>query len=263
MEYAIYQMDVIVANPQANREKIKQWFETDVTSTNIDTVVLPEMWNTGYALDRLESIADDDGAVTIPFLSDLAKKYQVNVIGGSIANRKQDGIYNTSFVFNRLGELVHQYDKIHLVPMLDEPKYLKGGCDKGEFFELDGVKMGIVICYDLRFPELIRSLVLQGAEVIHVVAQWPASRRTHWHYLQFARAIENQCYMIAANASGRCDGTDFAGESLVISPSGEAIATGPARQEATIQAEIMLEDVRKIRNEIPVFTSRVPYLYGE
>lgn len=263
MKYAIYQMDVVVADPEANRDKIQQWVETQVNENKPDTIVLPEMWNAGYALDRLNGLADNNGETTIPFLSELAKKHQIHIIGGSIANKKEKGIFNTSYVFNREGELVHQYDKMHLVPMLDEPKYLVGGEAKAATFELDGVKMGLIICYDLRFPELMRAIALQGAEVIHVVAQWPTSRRDHWKYLQYARAIENQCYIISANSSGTCNGTDFAGESLVINPSGELVASGLPEIETTISASIDLGKVTDIRKNIPVFESRVPHLYGE
>ncbi|ENH95529.1 hypothetical protein J416_15592 [Gracilibacillus halophilus YIM-C55.5] len=261
MKHAIYQMDVEVLDPATNRKKIREWAEYQIAETNPDTIVLPEMWNAGYALDQLEEAADQKLQPTYDFLSHLAWSYQVNIIGGSVANQQEDGIYNSNLVFNRKGEQVHQYDKMHLVPMLDEPKYLQGGNNRAELFELDHVKMGVVICYDLRFPELMRSLTLQGAEVIYVVAQWPAARRNHWTYLLHARAIENQCYIVSCNSSGECNGTQFAGESLVIDPLGELVADGPAQAEATIHAEVDLEKVRDTRKQIPVFESRVPKLY--
>ncbi|MFC4401946.1 carbon-nitrogen family hydrolase [Gracilibacillus xinjiangensis] len=262
MNFSIYQMDVIVANPDQNRHKIANWVKKQINHKQVDTIVLPEMWNTGYALDQLEELADDEGRQTIPFLSELAEKYNVNIIGGSVANRKKDGIFNSSFVFNRCGELIYQYDKIHLVPMLDEPKYLQGGNVKAEIFQLDGIKIGLIICYDLRFPEITRSLALQGAEVICVLAQWPASRKEHWIYLQHARAIENQCFIISANSSGTCNGTAFAGESMVIDPSGKLVTKGPAEQETTINTMINLNKVAETRQAIPIFSSRVPHLYG-
>ncbi|KAB8128322.1 carbon-nitrogen family hydrolase [Gracilibacillus oryzae] len=261
MKHAIFQMDVIVANPEHNRQKIFDWVQYVTKDNDLDTIVLPEMWNAGYKLDKLEEIADNNGAETIPFLSNIAKEYSINIIGGSIANRKEDGIYNSSYVFNRKGELVYQYDKIHLVPMLNEPVYLQGGKEKAKIFHIDGIKMGLIICYDLRFPEITRSLALQGAEVIYVVAQWPASRAEHWKYLQYARAIENQCYIISANSSGTCDETQFAGESLVIEPTGKIVTQGPPETEAKLYGTIHLERVTETRKAIPVFTSRVPHLY--
>src|SRR5699024_2956995 len=120
MKYAIYQMDVVVADPEANRDKINKWIEQQVRINKPDTVILPEMWNVGYALDKLGELADHNGKITIPFLSDLANKHNINIIGGSIANKKEDGVYNTSYVFDRDGKLLHEYDKMHLVPMLNE-----------------------------------------------------------------------------------------------------------------------------------------------
>lgn len=259
----MYQMDVEVANAKANQYKIEQWLEKLVQTYKPDMVVLPEMWNTGYALEQLTELADENGKQTIPFLSELAMKYKVHMVGGSVANKKEKGIYNTSYVFNRDGELVYEYDKIHLVPMLDEPAFLHGGEQSAKVFELDGIAMGVVICYDLRFPEIIRSLALQGAQLIHVVAQWPTARKNHWKYLLHARAIENQCYLVAANSSGTCNGTNFAGDSLIIHPSGELIAEGPAEEEETIVGSVDRTEVEEIRQHIPVFQSRVPSLYGK
>lgn len=261
LKYLIYQMDVEPANPEKNRQKVKQWLEEQVPKHQPDIIVLPEMWNTGYALERLEDLADDNGKETLELLKPLAKKYGVHIIAGSIANKRKDGIYNSGMVIRKDGELIHEYDKMHLVPMLNEPNFLQGGQSKGAIFELDGVKMGVVICYDLRFPELMRSIALQGAEVIHVVAQWPESRRTHWRYLQHARAIENECYVISANSAGICNDTQFAGESLVIEPNGDIVAEGSANQEETIQVIIDLEKVKEMRKSIPVFADRVPGLY--
>lgn len=263
MKYAIYQMDVIVADPVANRKKVRHWIEDLAVINKPDTILLPELWSTGYALHRLNELAEENGSITIPFLSNLAKKHQINIVGGSIANKKEKGVYNTSYIVNRAGELIYQYDKIHLVPMLDEPAFLQGGERQAEVFELDGITMGVVICYDLRFPELLRSLALQGAEVIHVVAQWPSARKSHWKYLLHARAIENQCYMMAVNSSGTCNGTRFAGDSMIISPSGEQNAIGPQEEEATIVSTIDLAKAGEIRRNIPVFDSRVPSLYGK
>src|SRR5699024_10031580 len=143
-----------------------------------------------------------DSEPTKSFLSNLAKSYHINIIGGSIGNQKQGNFYNTSLVFNRQGELVYYYDKIHLVPMLDEPQYLTGGEKKAAMFELDQIKMGLITCYDLRFPEISRMLALQDIQVLHIVAEWPAARRDHWKTLQAARAIENQFFVVSSNAVG-------------------------------------------------------------
>lgn len=261
MKYAIYQTQIIPANPEANRQHVREWIETQIQRDKPDTIVLPEMWNTGYALTELETVADRDAEPTASFLSELAKTHHINIIGGSIGNKKGSKFYNTSLVFNRDGALIYQYDKIHLVPMLNEPLFLTGGKEKAQIFELDNIKMGLIICYDLRFPELARQLALQGAQVLHIVAQWPAVRKDHWKYLQIARAIENQLFVVSCNTVGTNDDTVFAGESMMIDPWGDRIAVGDAKKTGTLTAVIDLMSVPKIRKNVPVFSSRVPKLY--
>lgn len=261
MKYAVYQMDITAADPEKNRHKVKEWLEAVVAKERPDIAVLPEMWTTAYTLSQLEELADCDGEPTVGFLQQMAKEYRIDIIGGSVANRKEDGFYNTALVVDRNGTLVYQYDKIHLVPMLDEPRYLTGGKNRAAVFELNGVKMGLIICYDLRFPELARKLALAGAQVLHVVAEWPSARKDHWKALQLARAIENQMFVISSNRVGHHDGVDFAGTSMIIDPWGNAMKTGSEDKEETLAAEIPLELVTQIRKDVPVFTSRVPELY--
>ncbi|CDQ41639.1 MULTISPECIES: carbon-nitrogen family hydrolase [Virgibacillus] len=261
MKYCIYQMEIVFGNPKENRKKVAGWIKQTVNEEKPDTIVLPEMWTTAYAFDDLENLADDNGEPTIAFLQDMASTYHINIVGGSFANQKDNEIYNSSVVIDRNGDVIHQYDKLHLVPMLDEHLYLTGGKNKATVFHLDGVKMGIIICYDLRFPELLRKLALEGAQVVHIVAEWPAARRDHWEILQQARAIENQMYIISSNVVGNYNHVDFAGTSMVIDPWGEVIIKGSRTKEEIIRATLKLDKVVDIRKEVPVFSSRVPDYY--
>ncbi|MBP2076366.1 carbon-nitrogen family hydrolase [Oceanobacillus polygoni] len=261
MKHAIYQMEIIPGDPEGNRRKIKRWVEETARTENPDVIVLPEMWTTSYTLDELEKLADRDGEPSLSFLQEVAKANHVHIIGGSIPNMKNGNIYNTSFVVNKAGELVYQYDKIHLVPMLNEPAYLTGGTEKVQLFELDGVKMGLIICYDLRFPELARSLALKGAEVLYIVAEWPKARGEHWKALQIARAIENQFYVVSCNCVGTHDGVEFSGNSMVVDPWGNTLKLGSEQHEETLIESIALENVKTFRNDVPIFTSRVPEMY--
>lgn len=261
MKYAICQMDLRAGEPEANRERVREWIQETVKKESPDVVVLPEMWTTAYTLDRLEEVADRDGEPTRTLLQGLAKAHNVHMIGGSIANKKDGQFYNTALIISNDGEVIHEYDKIHLVPMLDEPKYLSGGHEKGTIFELDGIKMGVITCYDLRFPELARSLALQGAQVLHVVAEWPMPRKDHWKPLHQARAIENQMYVISCNRVGETNGTTFCGTSMVVDAWGSVIAEGSEDREETIVATVDLQEVAKVREGVPSFESRVPELY--
>ncbi|MBP1970272.1 putative amidohydrolase [Virgibacillus natechei] len=261
MKHAVYQMDIVAGDPKKNRENVRQWIKQTAEAAQPDVIVLPEMWTTGYTLSELKELADVDAEPTTSFLSDMAITYHVNIIGGSFANYKGEGIYNTSIVVDRQGVVVNEYDKIHLVPMLDEPRYLTGGQEKVTTFELDGVKMGLIICYDLRFPELARSLALQDAQIMYVVAEWPAVRIEHWKTLQVARAIENQMYVVSSNRIGSYNGVDFGGSSMIIDPTGNPLRTGSETKEETIVESLALDTVSEIRKAVPIFSNRVPHLY--
>ncbi len=117
-----------------------------------------------------------------------------------------------------------------------------------------------MICYDIRFPEWIRSHTAEGAEAIFVVAEWPLSRLTHWRTLLTARAIENQCYVIACNRAGSDPNNTFAGHSIIIDPWGEIIAEAGEGQEI-LHGEINLSIVEEVRKGIPIFDDRRPEFY--
>ncbi|MCL7747745.1 carbon-nitrogen family hydrolase [Halalkalibacter alkaliphilus] len=263
MKIASYQMDIVPGNPSENRKKIKMWAEQICKEQQPDILVLPEMWTTAYTLPTLEVTIKPDKDVTELFLEDLASKLNVNIVAGSIAVEEDDGIYNRSYILNRNGQIIYTYDKIHLVPMLDEHLYLIGGRSSVQVFELEGRKMGIIICYDLRFPELVRSLALQGAEVVFVVAEWPMARANHWEVLQQARAIENQLFVVSCNRVGTYDEVEFAGNSMVINPWGDIVHKASSTREETISVSLKLDEVSRIRKDVPVFSSRVPKLYVE
>lgn len=261
MKYALYQMDIVAGNPEENRKKVKKWVTETMDIEKPDILVLPEMWTTAFTLPDLNEIADNEGEPTTSFIQQLAKEFEVNIVAGSIANKKNGNVYNTALIVDRKGCVVYTYDKIHLVPMLDEHNYLTGGEEKVHMFELEGVKMGIIICYDLRFPELSRNLMLQGVDVLHIVAEWPAPRKNHWKYLQLARAIENQMYVVSCNRIGSYNNEEFAGTSMIINPWGEPLVIGSEDKEETIISTLELEKVSEIRKNVPITTSRVPEMY--
>ncbi|KQL54292.1 nitrilase [Heyndrickxia shackletonii] len=263
MKISIYQMEIIPGNPPENIRKVHAWIEKEVELSEPDIIVLPEMWTTSYTLENIHVYADDNGQSTVPFLKTMAKRYNVNIIGGSIANKVEGKIYNTSFVINRQGEVIYQYDKVHLVPMLNEPIYLEGGKKVPEVFELDGIKMGLIICYDLRFPEIIRPLALEGAEVLFIVAEWPIDRLSHWRNIQITRAIENQLFVISCNNVGSYQSVTYGGNSMVIHPSGVTLKEGSTTDEETLNISINYEESLEIRHKVPVFSSRVPGLYKQ
>lgn len=252
------QFDIEFGNPSSNKKKVESEMKKAIEHTP-DVIVLPELWTTGYDLSRLNEIADVKGMDTITFISNLAKRYNVNIVAGSIAKKTETGIYNTMYIFNRQGDCVGEYSKAHLFKLMDEHLYLQSGNSKGDF-ALDKVSAAGLICYDIRFPEWIRTHTTNGAEIVFVVAQWPMPRLDHWRTLLKSRAIENQCYVVACNRSGSDPNNLFAGHSTIIDPWGEIIAEANEDQ-AILTATLDLTKVPTVRKQIPIFEDRRPDLY--
>ncbi|PKR76695.1 carbon-nitrogen hydrolase [Halalkalibacillus sediminis] len=257
MKLALIQMDIAFGEPEKNKRSIEQYFaELDKSA---DTVVLPEMWNTGYDLKRLDEVADADGKDSQNFLSDLAKRYEVNLVGGSVAKSSERGFTNTMYAHDSTGKKLGEYSKVHLFRLMEEEKYLVEGQERGPF-TLNNIPSAGLICYDIRFPEWVRAHVMDGAQVLYVVAEWPAPRIDHWRTLLIARAIENQCYVVACNRVGSDPKNDFGGHSIVIDPWGEIVAEADDREQI-LNAEINLELVEEVRKRIPIFDDRREKLY--
>jgi omega-amidase len=260
LHIVLLQMDITLGEPAMNYERLQMMLEQAVQHTpRPDVIVFPEMWNTGYALDRLEHLADHQGERTIALLSAFAREYQVNLVAGSIADKQVDQIYNQTYVFNRAGEIIAQYAKIHLFRLMDEHQFLTAGELLGTL-QIDGIPAGMMICYDIRFPELSRVLALGGAQILFVPAQWPHPRLLHWRSLLIARAIENQMYVVACNRVGKSGDSQFFGHSMVIDPWGEVMIEG-TEQEEILHITIDLDLVQRVRKKIPIFADRRPQLY--
>lgn len=257
---AMLQMDIAFGQPEKNRETVKSFVTQLAQRGKTDVLVLPELWDTGYDLTRLDELADQEGEQAKRLLSEAAVQLQAHVIGGSIAERRGKEAFNTTYAFDRSGTVVGKYSKVHLFRNMDEEKYFSAGSDPGLYI-LDGQNIASVICYDIRFPEYIRSLALRGAKVLFVAAQWPHPRLDHWRQLLIARAIENQMYVVACNRVGEGGGKTFCGHSLVVDPWGEVVSEG-MQQEQILTAELDLALVDEVRERIPVFADRRSQLYA-
>lgn len=226
---------------------------------NPDLIVLPEVFNSGVGHGKMQELAEPiPNDQTTMFLSGFAERMQANIVGGSYIEKCPDGEYrNACVVFDRSGKIIAKYHKIHMFSYY--------GSREGEFIskgnsvviaETDVGKIGLSICYDLRFPELYRTLTYSGAEIIVCPAAWPYPRLEHWNTLNKARAIENQAYFISVNQVGQaCEGRTNLGHSMIINPWGDVIASAGGT-EGVMMAEIDLGLVRKIREEFPVLNDR-------
>lgn len=255
---ACIQFDIAFGNPEANKEKICELIK-EASKENPDIIVLPELWSTGYDLERLDKIADAGAFVTTKLLKSIAKEQNVHIVGGSIAKKTNKGIYNTMLTVDKNGQVVGEYSKLHLFRLMDEHLFLQPGKTDG-LFELDGETCAGLICYDIRFPEWIRTHTTKNAKAIFIVAEWPLARVDHWRTLLIARAIENQCYVIACNRSGADPKNVFAGHSMIIDPWGDILAEA-GEEASTITATIDLTKVDEVRKRIPIFEDRRPQYY--
>lgn len=215
------------------------------TAKNSDVIILPELWTTGYYPTPVENFADKDGIRTSEFICAAAEKFSVNIIGGSVIIDCGGEIYNRCLVANRSGHIVATYDKTHLFSFANEHAVFRAG-NKISTVELDGVKCGLAICYDLRFPEFIRKIALTDAEIIFIPAAWSLKRLTPRQILTKARAIENQIFVVFANSSGKSE---------IVNPSGEVIAES-GRGEEILSAEIDLSERAEVISAMNLLADR-------
>lgn len=259
MKISCIQMNMLLGEADHNFARAEALIRQTAAAEQPDTVVLPETWNTGFFPGDLSACADENGKRTKAVFSALAKELHINIVCGSVANRKADGFYNTAYVFTRTGEVAAEYDKTHLFSPSGEHEHFRPGSGTC-LFTLDGRKCGLIICYDIRFPELTRTMTLQGVDLLFVVAQWPAKRAMHLETLARARAIENQMFLALCNSVGTAGNTRNAGRSAVIDPWGEYLARA-GEDEEVITAQADFSVIEGIRSSINVFRDRRPELY--
>ncbi len=168
------------------------------------------------------------------------------VIVAGVAEKSGENLYNSAVIIHR-GEIIGKYRKTHLFPLTSERKYFKAG-DRLEVFETPVGRIGLLICYEVRFPELARKLTKMGAEMIIIPAEFPKVRIEHWRVLLQARAIENQLFVIGVNC---VEGDlDYGGHSMLIDPAGKILVEGGEYQEV-MMSDINLNDVERVRKETP------------
>lgn len=260
MRIVLIQQSIIPGDKQANYDRVEALVAEAVAQSEAapDVIVLPELWSTGYALAELNSLASAEGKEEADFLGGLARKYDIWFAGGSVAAKIDRGITNRAQIVDRNGRLAATYDKTHLVPMLDEDKYLVAG-DRCCVYTIENITFGLAVCYDLRFCEFLRKLALKGAQALIISAEWPLVRLNHWEALLKARAIENQCYVLAANNTAM-GSAPFAGHSQALAPDGSTLCR-LGFQEGIAAAEIDPDTVTQIRQAVPVFRDRRPEIY--
>ncbi len=253
LSISILQMSSVIGDTNANITKVNQIVENEL-DCNADVLILPEVWPVGWSCDIFQQCAlDFDSNCVFDYLSNLAKKYKINIIGGSLIVKKDANYFNLCPVFNRKGELVATYSKNHLYSYYgcDEGKYITAG-ESPVLVELDGVKFGLTICYDIRFPEIYRAYAKMGVDVLVNCAAWGASKPIPWEVMTKSRAVENQCFMIALTQSGKINEFESnLGESRIIDYKGEELSS-IMFGEGIVCAKINLEDMYDFRKKCTI-----------
>lgn len=256
------QFDVHIGDPDHNLARVADWI-AEAARRSSDVVVFPELWDSGYALDRAADLGSPIDEGRFARIAALAHEHHIHVIGSMLEYTGLTGTtcnaYNTAVWFTPEGEAAGVYRKVHLFPLMDEDRYLLPGQEPLTLSMPWGVT-GVAICYDLRFPELFRHYALAGAILTILPAQWPYPRTMHWQTLLRARAIENQMFMVACNRVGKEGKAVFGGRSAIYNASGETIVEA-GDEEVLLTATIDLSTVAGVREFMPVFRDRRPEVY--
>jgi omega-amidase len=255
IQAAAIQFNVKQGDVDANLDYVRKALRR-VAEKGSQLAVLPEMWSSGFAYRNLNELAGRTAGI-IGELLDLSRELGL-VIVGSMPEPHGEKVFNTVYVVDN-GHLTGTYRKLHLFSLLGEDKAFDSG-DSWLLADTSIGKVGVIICYDLRFPELSRRLALEGACVICVPAQWPKPRQEHWRTLLRARAIENQLFVVACNACGPIGKLEFFGMSMIIGPKGEVLAEG-GEAEIEIVVPLDMQLMADWRAQIPCFNDRRPEVY--
>src|SRR5437762_3176011 len=247
---AAIQMQVVSGEPKKNIVRAEALLN-EAAADGAQAALLPELWTTGYSLDRLDELAGEFGASTLQFLQDTAARIHISIIGGSFAVKHPDGVYSTCHIIGPDGALLGSYSKEHLFPLLKEPQYLRPG-SPGSVTNTPFGKWSTLICFDIRFPESARQYAYHGARLLWIPSEWPHPRLEHWRTLLRARAIENQFFVVAANRTGTGDNSHWCGHSTIIDPWGNILAEAE-EEETVLVADLNMSLVDEVRGRIPCF----------
>ncbi|EGW32387.1 uncharacterized protein SPAPADRAFT_55849 [Spathaspora passalidarum NRRL Y-27907] len=268
------------ADKAANLTKVTKFVEEAVTkSPTLDLVMLPECFNSPYAVSEFRNYAElIPTGETTTLLSSLAKKHGIFIVGGSIpeiAPEEGNKIFNTSLTFSPEGEIIAKHRKVHLFDIdipngitFQESLTLTGG-DKATVFKLGEFgNVGLGICYDIRFPEL--ASIASRSPYSSFAMFYPGAFNTttgpmHWHLLARARAVDNEMYVVLCSPARDVEGGGYQayGHSLVVDPSGKVIAEAGEEEEEIIYAELDKDAIPKVRDGIPVHYQRRFDVYGD
>lgn len=266
MKLALCQMNVVM-NKADNVKKACEMIR-EAAAAGSDIISLPEMFSCPYSNKYFREYGETADGETVKTLSELAAELGIYLIGGSIPELKDGNVYNTSFIFDRKGNIIGTHRKVHLFDInveggisFKESDTLTAGSDI-TVVDTEFCKVGVAICYDVRFPEQARLMALEGAKLIVLPAAFNMTTGpAHWDLTMRMRALDNQVYFAAASPARDMDGVYQAyGNSCVADPWGQ-FAAHTDEKEGILYCDIDLEMVEKIRNQLPLLQHRREDIY--
>jgi omega-amidase len=261
MKVAAAQISCSLGDPKANLLKVRD-FSRQARDGEVELIVFPEMTDTGYSMSVIQGHASSWNNGFVPGLQEIAAKLSIAIVCG-VSEKDGGSVYNSLVFVDRQGKIAAKYRKTHLyaVAPVEEQKCFASGDTFGSF-ALGDLRFGFSICYDLRFPEMYRKLVVeQNVGAFIISSAWPFPRIEHFRTLALARAIENQSYVIASNRVGKDEDLWFCGSSAIIDPRGVAVASASADREELIEANVSEELVLSVRSRVKSLAHRRQDLY--
>ncbi len=243
MKIATLQVNLELGNVKKNVEKIFS-FINQVSSGSL--LLLPEMWSSGFDNKNLETHA----SYTKNIYRELKKfsKERCVVIAGTLPEKSRKGIVNRGFIID-CGNIIYKQAKVKLFKPTREDRFFVAGSNKFDIAETSAGNLGMMICFELRFPNISYTLRRKGVEIILVPAQWGKSRKEHLQILSRARAIETQSFVVVSNTVGKIGSIEYAGASGIYSPWGEVLSYAD-EEEGLFETDIDLADIYKVRKKI-------------
>ena len=267
MRVAVCQMNAGRDDLDANVEAATRLLE-GAARGGADLAALPELWPFYGGASRMREIAQPVPGSLTEVLADAARSHGMWVLGGSVQERDDAGrVYNTSVLVDREGELLATYRKIHLFdveldgqpPIRESDLFTAGDAIVTRETELG--RVGMSVCYDLRFPELYRALVAAGSEIVSVPSAFTSvTGAAHWEVLLRARAIEDQCFVVAPAQWGSWgpseEGRSTYGHSMIVDPWGRVLVEGTAEGDGVWFADLDRDAQRQVRRSLPALAHR-------
>ncbi|MCX7822960.1 MAG: carbon-nitrogen family hydrolase [Syntrophobacterales bacterium] len=248
-----FQYSIAEGNIETNIEKVDTLGKC-LNPSDPKVVILPEMWASGFDYKRLREHALNGWKIRDQ-MARWASEWNAIIIGSIADLTETSHIVNRAYVIDPSGNILGYYDKIHLFSPHGEHLHFARG-SRLLIAETPLGRVGVIICYDLRFPEICRIMAIEGAELLCVPALWPSVRVDHWRLLLRARAVENQMFVVGCNGCGEIGNISYPGASSIISPWGEILKEGKETEEI-IATRINMGDVERVRSTIPCLADRI------